>query len=363
MVPFVSKLNRELYNVMKKVENQHSGKAFIVKGLNRWGVYVASSVTTTFISVFFCLNILFSPVFFCSSTTGKSKKRKSLVISNPIPCNTAFPADHVSIHSTTENAKDDSSAPVKKTQSISEETGAPEEGSISSKDVNSSDSDLSSCSSNTPKRQSVCDNESSDGGSGSHSPEEAEAEAEAAAAEAAEGEQATNQSDDSGVEALKSEAASQEVSNPSDSADSEAAQSPEPENVSNPPSEEAKPKPAPVPAPRISFRSTDRGPLLKAASVEKEETNQEAESESGDDSSTHSPPGFLYKVHSPVAPSQSKMLVTIVCGFLRVYHFQTDWVETKVIKLQEKLDIISTLSICQLSHTPAGQPKSVLIEV
>lgn len=248
--------------------------------------------------------------FFCSSTSGKSKKRKSLVISNPIPCNTAFPADHVSIHSTSENAKDVSSTPVKKTQSISEETSAPEEGSVSSKDVNSSDSDLSSGSSNTPKRQSVCDNESSDGGSGSHGPEdeeaeakaEAEAEAEAELEVEAEEEQATSQSDDSGVEALKSEAASQEVSNPSDSADSEAAQSPEPENVSDPPSEEAKPKTAPVPAPRVSFRSTDRRPLLKAAKVEKEEmaANQEAEPDPGEDSSTHNPPGFLYKVHSPV---------------------------------------------------------------
>lgn len=35
VLAFSLKLNRELYNVMKKVENQHSGKAFIVKGLNR----------------------------------------------------------------------------------------------------------------------------------------------------------------------------------------------------------------------------------------------------------------------------------------------------------------------------------------
>lgn len=34
-MPFVSKLNRELYNVMKNLETQHSGKAFIIKGLNR----------------------------------------------------------------------------------------------------------------------------------------------------------------------------------------------------------------------------------------------------------------------------------------------------------------------------------------
>lgn len=36
MLHFVSQLNRELYNVMKKLETQHSGKAFIVKGLNRY---------------------------------------------------------------------------------------------------------------------------------------------------------------------------------------------------------------------------------------------------------------------------------------------------------------------------------------
>lgn len=35
VLPFSLKLNRDLYNVMKQVENQHSGKAFIVKGLNR----------------------------------------------------------------------------------------------------------------------------------------------------------------------------------------------------------------------------------------------------------------------------------------------------------------------------------------
>ncbi|TKS71072.1 Bridging integrator 2 [Collichthys lucidus] len=262
----MSVLNRELYNVMKKLETQHSGKAFIVKGLN--------------------------------SSSSKSKKRKSLVISNPIPCNTAFPADHVSIHSTTENAKVPSS-PTQRTQSISEETSAPEESvasSNSSKDVNSSDSDLSSSGANTPKRQSACDSESSSRSTGSQSPEEAEAAAKADA----EAELATNQSDDSGVGVPKSEAASQEVSNPSDSADSDAPHSPEQDSVS-----EAKPKPAPVPAPRISFRSTDARPLLTPQQEvqEKEEEQEETEevpinqetSDSGDDFTSGNPPDFLYK--------------------------------------------------------------------
>ena len=236
--------------------------------------------------------------------TSKSKKRKSLVISNPIPCNTAFPADHVSIHSSTDDAKEAvPTSPNQRTQSISEETSQPEESGGSSKGVNSSDSDLSSAGTNTPKRQSVCDERSNS--TGSQSPEEAEAEA-AAAAEAEEAELATNHSDDSGVGVQKSEAASQEVSNPSDSADSDVPPSPEQENVSDPPSEAAKPKAPPVPAPRVSFRSTDKRPLLNAKEKEEEEEEEEEEREeasanqetgdSEDDSCSDNPPGFLYKV-------------------------------------------------------------------
>ncbi|XP_031731808.1 bridging integrator 2b isoform X2 [Anarrhichthys ocellatus] len=256
----MSVLNHELYNVMKKLETQHSGKAFIIKGLD--------------------------------SMTSKSKKRKSLVISNPIPCNTAFPTDHISIHSSTENGKDgEPSSPVQRTQSTSEETGLPEESSASSKDVNSSDSDLSSSGTNTPHRQSVSYNETSNRCTGSQSPEEVEAEADLF----------TNQSDDSMAGVPKSEAASQEVSNPCDSADI-ALQSPEQENVSDPTSEspeqnvsdptseEAGPKPAPVPAPRISFRCTDRPVLLVTKKQDEELVQQQTE-----DSSSHNPPGFLYK--------------------------------------------------------------------
>ncbi|XP_034389273.1 bridging integrator 2b isoform X2 [Cyclopterus lumpus] len=314
----MSLLNHELYNVMKKLETQHSGKAFIIKGLN--------------------------------STTSKAKKRKSLVISNPIPCNTAFPTDHISIHCSTENGKD--TEPVQRTQSTSEETGLPEESIASSKDVNSSDSELSSSGTHTPQRQSASDSETSDQSTGSRNLE-------------VEPDLATNQSDDSGVGVPKSEAASQEVSNASDSADNAllgpeqenandpaseslqqenvsdpasespehenvsdpasespehenvsdpasespehenvsdpaseslehenvsdpASKSPEQENVSDPASEEAKPKPAPVPAPRLSFRCTDRRALLPAK-VE-ESVHQET-----DDASSHNPPGFLYK--------------------------------------------------------------------
>ncbi|XP_066564348.1 bridging integrator 2a isoform X2 [Amia ocellicauda] len=54
----MSKLNHELYNVMTKLDSQHSDKVFIIKGV-----------------------------------TGK---RRSLMISAPIPCNTAFPPSEIS---------------------------------------------------------------------------------------------------------------------------------------------------------------------------------------------------------------------------------------------------------------------------
>ncbi|XP_005933536.1 bridging integrator 2b [Haplochromis burtoni] len=239
----MSGLNRELYNVMKKLETQHSGKAFIIKGLN--------------------------------STSSKSKKRKSLVISNPIPCNTAFPADHVSVHS--QNGKGAApSSPVPKTQNIAEESIPAEESSIPSKSVSSSDSDLSSSGTGSPKRQSLCDN-SDRSDTSSQNPEAA------AASEPAE-----SQSEDSKEGEPKSEAAaSQEITDPSDSAGGDA---PHKDAESDPTSEEANTKPAPVPAPRVSFRSNE-SPLLPA----KEQEDLDEGLESGDDSGSPSPPGFLYK--------------------------------------------------------------------
>ncbi|KAK5605441.1 hypothetical protein CRENBAI_013240, partial [Crenichthys baileyi] len=256
----MSVLNRELYNVMKKLETQHSGKNFIIKGLN-------------------------------SSTTGKSKKRRSLTISNPIPCNTAFPTDHVSIHSSSQNGKEAGpSSPVQQSESISEETTAPEESSIPSKSTSSSDSDLSFSGLNTPQRQSVRDNENSDKSTRSQSPEDLEAEAEAEA----EAELATNQSDDSGVGVPMSEAANQEASSPSDSPDGDDMQSLDQGAVSNLSLEEAEPGPHPVPPPRQSFHSTDQQPLLPEKEGMETSNNPET-SEPGDDSNSQNPPGFLYK--------------------------------------------------------------------
>ncbi|XP_068598515.1 bridging integrator 2b [Brachionichthys hirsutus] len=262
----MSVLNHELYNVMKSLGDQHSGKAFIIKGLN--------------------------------STSNKTKKRTSLVISNPIPCNTSFPADHVSIYATADDAKVAvPTSPTQQTVSISEEASQAEESILSSKTANSSDSDLSSSGANTPKGQSECNDESSDRSTGSPSLDEVEVEAAAPAEEEAEAEDelAANQLDDSEVGEPKTEAANQDESNP---LDGDSLQSPEKETVSEPPLDNAKPKPPPVPAPRISFRSTDRRPLLiQEEELEKKEGQSvnQGSADSGDDSSSHNPPGFLYK--------------------------------------------------------------------
>lgn len=230
-----------------------------------------------------------------------------MVISNPIPCNTAFPADHVSIFSASENAKDAiQSSPSKQSQSISEETSQQEENSDSSKDVNSSDSDLSSTGTNTPKRQSVCDNESIGRSSGSQLAEE-----EAETAADVDAELATNQSDDSGVGVPKIEAVAPEASGPFDPADGDTPQSPEQEHVTDPPPVDAKPKPPPVPAPRISFRSPEKHPLMKSAEQTEEETVRDDLAGSGDGPSSHNPPGFLYKVQSATLSDEGEMKTSV----------------------------------------------------
>ncbi|KAJ8260160.1 hypothetical protein GJAV_G00177790 [Gymnothorax javanicus] len=104
----MSTLNNNLYNVMKKLETQHSDKAFIIKG---W----ESS----------------------SAATG-TKKRRSVMISAPIPCNTAFPSDHVSNRGSIqkhkgedqEKAADEKAAGL--ASSSSGDTSEPEEAEVNS---------------------------------------------------------------------------------------------------------------------------------------------------------------------------------------------------------------------------------------
>ncbi|XP_056130274.1 bridging integrator 2b [Lampris incognitus] len=263
----MSVLNHELYNVMTKLDTQHSGKAFIIKGLN----------------------------------STKSKKRTSLIISSPIPCNTAFPTDHVSIHSLPQNGKDVESATASSCpQSTSEESGQLEEdtgsGTVaSSKDVTASDSDdISSNDADTPNRQSVCDSESSDRSARSESQEEMKAEVEV------ELDLGTSQLDDLGPRDLKPQASTEEVSGPSDSVGGDFSQSTEQENITDPPLQEVKIKAPPVPAPRLSFHSSDEHSLPSVDESQVEEsrdaTSQDQESnDSGTDSDSQNPPGFLYK--------------------------------------------------------------------
>lgn len=64
------------------------------------------------------------------------------------------------------------------------------------------------------------------------------------------------------------------------------------------PSKEVNTNPAPVPAPRLSFHSTDRLPLLPAEKNEESETDLVNLETSRDGLNSHNPPGFLYKVGS-----------------------------------------------------------------
>ncbi|XP_076870808.1 bridging integrator 2b isoform X2 [Brachyhypopomus gauderio] len=99
----MSVLNHDIYNVMMKLETQHSTKTFIIKGLN----------------------------------STKSKKRKSLTISAPIPCNTAFPGDHpalskLSVPDELSNPSDSHSDPAKTEHSVPETSDSDDRNSTDS---------------------------------------------------------------------------------------------------------------------------------------------------------------------------------------------------------------------------------------
>ncbi|XP_023687822.2 bridging integrator 2b [Paramormyrops kingsleyae] len=135
----MSKLNNELYNVMKKLETQHSDKTFIIKGLH----------------------------------STSSKKRRSLIISAPIPCNTAFPSDHKANHGPTQDEnRSDPASPIKKVGEEEEEeeeeeedqTGAlveqqtPEDPDGSQSEV-TEDPDMNGHGDDNAKPESLCEDE------------------------------------------------------------------------------------------------------------------------------------------------------------------------------------------------------------
>ncbi len=93
-----------------------------------------------------CSLLSYVPSFFPNGTSSKSKKRKSVTISAPIPCNTAFPSDNPAMSKLSMPNMDTdtrSDTPSKSTGSTASE--------ISDSESNSFDSEP-----NTPKRQSLC---------------------------------------------------------------------------------------------------------------------------------------------------------------------------------------------------------------
>ncbi|CAL8341014.1 unnamed protein product [Lota lota] len=240
----MSLLNHELYNVMKKLETQHSGKPFIIKGLS----------------------------------SSKSKKRKSIVISNPIPCNTAFPTDHVSVHPTGQGAP----APL-----------TPGDASSSSSSVSDLD-DLASNGVDTPKSQLACNSEGGDCGAERRSLDHKEAEADPP-------ELSSSQSDDSGVGVPTAEVAGQEEAHPlppvRDAPLQQSALEQKDEAGLTP---LPKTKPPPVPTPRVSFEKEEVETEKEEVEAEKEEVEAEkeeveAEKDTSGKDSAHSLAGSLYK--------------------------------------------------------------------
>ncbi|XP_029632131.1 bridging integrator 2 [Salmo trutta] len=259
----MSVLNHELYSVMKNLETQHSGKAFIIKGLN----------------------------------STKTKKKKSLVISAPIPCNTAFPSDHTSLQA--------SAAPENSKDTISEEhVSLAGEGTHSVLTSETSDFSDELCSNGaaTPNRRSACD---SDNGVGSDVASEGLSDVpEGGASE----EQGPSQSVGKG-QVQMSEVTGCEVTISQEalpmSTESDVTHDTEQESAPVSP-ENSKAKPPPRPAPRCSFPPSERhsSPPAEASQVEMKVEEGEGASQAlqagdakrtGNYSDSQNPPGILIK--------------------------------------------------------------------
>ncbi|XP_021466281.2 bridging integrator 2 isoform X1 [Oncorhynchus mykiss] len=269
----MSVLNHELYSVMKKLETQYSGKAFIIKGLN----------------------------------STKSKKRKSLVISAPIPCNTAFPSEHTALHASTapENGKETC------TQSIPEEpaaiSGEADEGTGTADPcvfTSVLSDELSSNGTTTPNRRSACD---SDNGVGSDVASEGLSDLQDGGALEEQGlsqlqdssaleEQVQRSEVTSGGEVITSQKAVAESTESKVLYDTDQANLPE----------HGKAKAPPRPAPQLSLPHSEKHsfPPAEASQVEVvEEKGERASQElqagdtesTGNDSDSQNPPGFIYK--------------------------------------------------------------------
>ncbi|KAI1891139.1 hypothetical protein AGOR_G00161580 [Albula goreensis] len=248
----MSTLNNDLYNVMKKLETQHSDKAFIVKG---W-----------------------------ESNASETKKRRSLMISAPIPCNTAFPSDHTSSLGPLQSNKD---ATAVKTD---DQGGSRPTSLLSSEGSEPAVPELNSDSSSDPAAQEPTGT-GSEGTEAVQDPREnsgAEAEAEKKVDEEREKEGSVAQTTEDAV----AQTPSQDESNGREttSVDSDTQHSPEP--VAEPGPEPEVPlwgtaDCRPTPAPRTTPPSTVQSHQTSDSNgIEPEPTSTEE---------TKNPPGFLYK--------------------------------------------------------------------
>ncbi|KAL7832781.1 hypothetical protein SRHO_G00297990 [Serrasalmus rhombeus] len=253
----MSVLNHDIYNVMKKLETQHSTKTFIVKGLN----------------------------------STKSKKRKSLTISAPIPCNTAFPADHPGLSKL--------SVPDELVAKDTDSNSTPVKAATTTAETSDSD-DFSSVDSvpNTPNRQSVCsEGEGVKSGTANESTTEIAADqlVQSVDKEQPGSSAASEQDEEEQSEDAPSSAPTSEDRNAPEATLSEGAgEEPEPSQYENE-------KAAPVPV----ARSLAPVKVEEAADGEKAESGKEEdqakelkkgkEAVTSQKANSSNPPGFLYK--------------------------------------------------------------------
>ncbi|ROL50641.1 Bridging integrator 2 [Anabarilius grahami] len=238
----MSVLNHNIYNMMKKLEDQHSTKPFIVKGLN----------------------------------SSKSKKRKSVTISAPIPCNTAFPPDHPAMSKLSMPSMPDTLMDTR-SHTSSKSTGSTA-SEISDSESNSFDSEP-----NTPKRQSLC----SEGevvrsvGATENISESTTDESVQANGQEHPGSLSTEHSE---VEESKSEASSEDTHHASTDGDSEVK-----------PLSGDEDKTAPVPIPRKSSISKKNEGETDQNTVGSNKIERAKEDVIAQKAEYENPPGFLYK--------------------------------------------------------------------
>ncbi|XP_051753287.1 bridging integrator 2b [Ctenopharyngodon idella] len=238
----MSVLNHNIYNMMKKLEDQHSTKPFIVKGLN----------------------------------SSKSKKRKSVTISAPIPCNTAFPSDHPAMSKLSMPSMPDTLTDTR-SHTSSKSTGSTA-SEISDSESNSFDSEP-----NTPKRQSLCSE-----GEGVRSVGATEYISESTTDESVQANgqehQGSVSTEHSEVEESKSEASSEDTHHASTDGDNEVK-----------PLSGDKDKTAPVPIPRKSSISKKNEGETDQNTVGTNKIEKAKEDIIAQKAEYENPPGFLYK--------------------------------------------------------------------